>query len=86
MEDLMYIAIVVVFFALMLALVYACDRIIGSDEEALGSTPVARRRRRGRRGGRLMLAFLDAKDFVGLVLGVALIVYLLFALLFPEKL
>ena len=33
-----------------------------------------------------MLAFLDAKDFVGLVLGVALIVYLLFALLFPEKL
>jgi K+-transporting ATPase KdpF subunit len=33
-----------------------------------------------------MLAFLDAKDFVGLALGVALIVYLLFALLFPEKL
>ncbi len=33
-----------------------------------------------------MFAFLDAKDFVGLVLGVALIVYLLFALIFPEKL
>ncbi len=40
MEDLIYIATVVVFFALMLALVYACDRIIGSDEEALGSSPV----------------------------------------------
>jgi len=33
-----------------------------------------------------MTAFLDAKDFVGLALGAALIVYLLFALLFPEKL
>jgi hypothetical protein len=38
MEDLIYVAIVVAFFALMLALVYACDRIIGSDEEALGSS------------------------------------------------
>jgi K+-transporting ATPase KdpF subunit len=33
-----------------------------------------------------MLGFLDATDFAGLVLGVALILYLLFALLFPEKL
>jgi K+-transporting ATPase KdpF subunit len=33
-----------------------------------------------------MLALLDAKDFIGLLLGVALILYLLFALLFPEKL
>ena len=33
-----------------------------------------------------MVAFLDAKDFTGLVIGVALILYLLFALLFPEKL
>ena len=41
MEDLMYVAIVVVFFALMLALVYACDRIVGSDEEALGSSRAA---------------------------------------------
>jgi len=41
MEDLFYIAIVVVFFALMLALVWGCDKIVGSDEEALGSIPVA---------------------------------------------
>jgi hypothetical protein len=40
MEDLVYVAIVIVFFALMLALVHACDRIIGSDEEALGSSAV----------------------------------------------
>ena len=33
-----------------------------------------------------MVALLDVKDFTGLVLGVALILYLLFALLFPEKL
>jgi hypothetical protein len=39
MLDLMYVAIVVVFFALMLALVHGCDRIVGSDEEALGSSP-----------------------------------------------
>jgi hypothetical protein len=39
MLDLMYVAITVVFFALMLALVYGCDRIVGADEEALGSTP-----------------------------------------------
>jgi hypothetical protein len=38
MEDLIYVAIVIVFFALMLALVYGCDRIIGSDEEALGTS------------------------------------------------
>jgi len=39
MEDLFYIAIVIVFFALMLALVWGCDKIVGSDEEALGSIP-----------------------------------------------
>lgn len=37
MLDLMYVAIVVVFFALMLALVRGCDRIVGPDEEALGT-------------------------------------------------
>jgi len=39
MEDLFYILIVVVFFALMLALVWGCDKIVGSDEEALGAIP-----------------------------------------------
>ncbi len=40
MLDLLYIAVVVVFFALMLALVHACDAIIGPDDEALGPVPV----------------------------------------------
>jgi hypothetical protein len=39
MLDLMYIAIAVVFFALMLALIWGCDKIVGPDEEALGSIP-----------------------------------------------
>ena len=34
----------------------------------------------------MLLAFLDPKEFAGLLLGVLLIVYLVFALLFPEKL
>ncbi len=34
----------------------------------------------------MIVGFLDAKDFVGLVLGLALIVYLLYALIYPEKL
>ncbi len=34
----------------------------------------------------MLIGFLDAREFAGLVLGVLLIVYLLFALLFPEKL
>jgi K+-transporting ATPase KdpF subunit len=34
----------------------------------------------------IVLAFLDLREFSGLVLGVLLIGYLLFALLFPEKL
>ncbi len=38
MQDLIFVLIVLVFFALMLALVRGCDRIIGSDEDALGST------------------------------------------------
>ena len=39
MLDLLYVAVVVVFFALMLLLVRACDHIIGPDEEALGHAP-----------------------------------------------
>jgi K+-transporting ATPase KdpF subunit len=34
----------------------------------------------------MILAFLDLRDFAGLLLGVLLVMYLLFALLFPEKL
>jgi hypothetical protein len=36
MLDLLYVAVVIVFFALMLLLVRGCDRIIGPDRDALG--------------------------------------------------
>jgi len=39
MDDLFYIAVVAVFFALMLALVWGCDKIVGPDEENLGAMP-----------------------------------------------
>jgi hypothetical protein len=39
MLDLFYVLVVVVFFALMVLLVHACDRIVGPDDEALGGQP-----------------------------------------------
>jgi hypothetical protein len=33
MSDLAFLAIILVFFALLVAFVIACDRIIGPDEE-----------------------------------------------------
>jgi hypothetical protein len=35
MQDLVFVATIVAFFALMLVFVRACDLIIGSDEQAL---------------------------------------------------
>jgi hypothetical protein len=39
MQDVMYLGIIVGFFALAVLFVAACDRIIGSDEEALIDAP-----------------------------------------------
>ena len=38
MQDLVYVAIMIAFFALSALFVVGCDRIIGSDEEALAQT------------------------------------------------
>jgi len=35
-NDVTYLAIIIAFFALAALFVVACDRLIGSDEEALG--------------------------------------------------
>jgi hypothetical protein len=42
-NDVVYVAIMIAFFALAALFVIACDKIIGSDEEALalGETEVA---------------------------------------------
>jgi K+-transporting ATPase KdpF subunit len=34
----------------------------------------------------MLLGLLDGKDLAGLIIGVVLIIYLLFALIYPEKL
>jgi hypothetical protein len=37
MQDLVYVAVIVAFFAIAGLFVLACDKIIGADETALGS-------------------------------------------------
>jgi hypothetical protein len=41
MSDVIFLAIIVAFFALAVLFVRLCDRIIGSDEEALAGAPQA---------------------------------------------
>ncbi|MCW3037659.1 MAG: hypothetical protein JWM17_2971 [Actinobacteria bacterium] len=38
MQDLAYMALLIVFFVLAVAFVHACDRIIGPDDLALAET------------------------------------------------
>jgi hypothetical protein len=38
MQDVLYLAIIAAFFVLAVGFVYACDRIIGPDEEALADS------------------------------------------------
>jgi hypothetical protein len=38
MQDVVYVAVMVAFFALSALFVVGCDKIIGSDEEALSQT------------------------------------------------
>ena len=62
MADFLVVVTVVGFFALCVAFVYGCDRIIGPDDEAV-----------------------TGENIAGLVLAVLLAVYLVAALLFPER-
>ena len=41
MADLMFVAVIIAFFAVCLLLVKACDRIIGPDEGRLDEEPTA---------------------------------------------
>jgi hypothetical protein len=41
MNDFAFVAIILIFFAVAALFVVACDRIIGTDEEALAGSPVA---------------------------------------------
>ena len=79
MADVIFLLVVVAFFGLMVLLVKACEHIIGPDEHV--APPRSRRRatvRRERCG-------MTADNIVGLVIAVLLTVYLVAALVFPEK-
>ena len=82
MADVLVIAVLVAFFALAVVFVRACERIIGPDLEAEAPVdqtvpelpnPTARR-------------MTGIESIVGLALSLLVTVYLVYALLFPEKL
>ena len=71
MRDILFPLIVVGFFALATLLVKACDRLVGGSRE--------RALRRARPP-------VSAGDLIGLALALAALGYLVWALLFPERL
>ena len=86
MADVLFLAILVAFFALMVAFVYLCERVVGKDE------PVDTRPRSGvrlrhrihyRRGGPGMKSY---DNLVGLIISIIVTAYLIYALVAPEKL
>ena len=77
MEDVLFIAGTVGFFALGVAYIRFCDRIIGPDP---AEAPIVGRAATGARRGGLV-----TESTVALVLAGALLVYLVLALVFPEK-
>ena len=92
MGDLLFVAVVVAFFAVTLAYVKGCERIVGPDtplpDEDVDSDPRRRRRHRRQRGrpGAGEHGLMGADNVIGLVLAVLLTAYLVAALVIPEKL
>ena len=81
MQDVIFIAILTAFFALSVVFVKACELIIGPDVEA--EPRGIRWHRRGRRTGRGMTGI---ESVIGLSLSVLAAAYLVYTLVFPEKL
>ena len=89
MYDIISVLFVLVFFALCVAYTHACDRILGPDDQACSRRSLGRRRRPGRRGGGRvthLLAASGADNWTAMVLAIGLVVFLFFALIFPERL
>ena len=88
MVDLLFVAILVAFFALMVLFVSVCERVVGKDEP-VGTGPVGGTRHRRptptdhHRGGPGMKSY---DNLVGLILSVIVTAYLIYALVAPEKL
>ena len=79
MADLLFIALMIVFFALAVVLVRACDRIIGRRRRRDHRHCRVHGRRRGDRG-------VSYDNGVALVLSILVTAYLIYALIAPEKL
>ena len=82
MADLLVVVTILAFFALCVAFVYGCDRIIGSDEDAdiVDSSAPSESDDTAVRGDAV-----NGENIAALVLAVLLAVYLVAALLFPER-
>jgi K+-transporting ATPase KdpF subunit len=90
MGDLLFVAVVIAFFAVTLAYVKGCERIVGPDTPPVGRCRRGprRRRRHHRPRGRTRLGdngLMGADNVIGLVLAVLLTAYLVAALVVPEK-
>ena len=72
MRDVLFPLVLIVFFALASLLVRGCERLIAET----GEHRAAARRR----------SIVSAGDIIGLALAVAALVYLVWALLYPERL
>ena len=97
MIDVVFIATLIAFFALMVAFVHWCERIVGKEDVAItdgsddevpadptGDRPIPTpTRHRPRRGGTGMKSY---DNLVGLILAVLVTAYLIYALIAPEKL
>ena len=99
MRDVIVLAIIAVFFALCVAYVRWCDRIIGPDPDDLRTTTSTSRRPgavdragrstpidagRRRRGGAVVIAA-AVDNWIGLGIAGLLAIYLVLVLVFPER-
>ena len=82
MADLWVVLTLLGFFALCVGLVRGCDLIIGPDD---ASELAGRARRRGDRDGRRGGRPMTGENIAGLVLAVLMLLYLIAALVMPEK-
>ena len=85
MRDVVVLAVITAFFALCVAYVWWCDRIIGPDPDVAGRPHRRRPRPRRCRGGRGVILAAAADNWIGLGLSVLLTIYLVVVLVRPEK-
>ena len=82
MADLWVVLTIVGFFGLCVALVRGCDRIIGPDDAVGSRDEPVEPDSRTTGGGRSPM---NGENIAGLVLAVLLALYLVAALIFPER-